>query len=83
MCSRCDSQNESEINECAGVKTGSRTLTSKFGKCREVRREINYPIGSTNNQWTNPPLIKVSLYKDYHNDDNFCPLAAPSLFLHL
>ncbi|OTY16535.1 hypothetical protein B5P41_10720 [Bacillus sp. SRB_28] len=47
--------------------TGSKTPTSKFGECEEVRWEITArkcPIGSTNNQWgkDTPPLIKVSLY---------------------
>ncbi|PGM95796.1 hypothetical protein CN958_06145 [Bacillus cereus] len=34
--------------------TGSKTPTSKFGECEEVRWEITArksPIGSTNNQW--------------------------------
>ncbi|PGK34581.1 hypothetical protein CN907_22525 [Bacillus anthracis] len=48
--------------------TGSKTPTSKFDECEEVRREITArksPIGSTNSQCgdeQSPPLIKVSLY---------------------
>ena len=31
----------------------------------------------------NPPKLVGYFYMNYHTDDNFCPLAAPSLFLHL
>ncbi|MBE7104361.1 hypothetical protein FT637_15270 [Bacillus cereus] len=57
--------------------------SANTGKFRERSTARNCPIGSTNNQWTNPPLIKVSLYTDYRNGDNFFHLQAPSLFLHL
>ncbi|TXR79399.1 hypothetical protein DN400_03205 [Bacillus sp. AR8-1] len=36
---------------------GSKTPTLKFGKCAEVKWEINArkcPIGSTNNPWSEP-----------------------------
>ncbi|OTX87290.1 hypothetical protein BK730_17965 [Bacillus wiedmannii] len=60
--------------------TGSKTPTSNFGECEEVRWEITArksPIGSTNNQWgwTKPPLIKVSLYYKL----NYCPYNNVSL----
>ncbi|TPV45824.1 hypothetical protein FJ659_00825 [Bacillus dicomae] len=44
---------------------GSKTPTSKFSENKEVRWESTArksPIGSTNNQWWIPLLIKVSLY---------------------
>ncbi|MBE7097779.1 hypothetical protein FTO65_19005 [Bacillus cereus] len=45
--------------------TGSKTPTSNSAKAKKIgggSTACKSPIGSTNNKWGMPPLIKVSLY---------------------